>query len=799
MPDEKVKYAIELIDDVSAKLKKINRGLADNDKRFSKTGQSSKGFGNQLSNLAPSLIKGASLVGAVTLALGATKKAFEFTTKAIFSFSGASAKLRAIVQPTTQEFQRLEQAALKLGATTAFTASQVLDAYTEQAKLGQEVNEILESGNSVLNLAAMAQLQLSDAATITVQTLNQFDLTAEETNRVVDVMAKSFTSSALDATKFGESMKFVGTIGSETGNSIEDVTAVLGVLADRSIEASMAGTATRRVMQELANANSKASKVIASTGKSAETFIDKLKILKELNLDVTETTELFGVIASTAATVMIKNADSVDTLAESLENANGSAEKMAETMLDSLPGASVKMKSALEGLALTMKDRLSPAFNFVMRQITDMAQKMTKLLEKEKEAKDLNLEELYERRAQHLNEINKLEELGMPILNFKVDKEKKRLQTVNDLIDAQKRLISAEGTISSAGQAGPVAAITGQVEGKKPTQAGGAVEKLLDADKIVAERQKLADQLLAIQQETEMKSMSGKERELAALEEWYIAQQEKFTGHREFLEAVDLEYKERQAIINADFMEQEAEKEQELVDKKKIWMDELAEKNKITLEQRAQDEKKFRLTMKTTSIDSMKTIANAAFTIGKERTKRDAKLKIEQVKNSKKSEEEKAKAIEAIERDAFEKNKRRSILQAIINGALGATKTIATSGFPAAIPLLIAQAVVTAANIAVIASQKFANGGIVQKEPGKAPFGDQHLIRANPGERVLTQEQQKGLGQTIVIGDTNLVIQGNVTQDTLEEIDGVIQDRNEELRQSLLELTESGRIAGVVF
>lgn len=68
---------------------------------------------------------------------------------------------------------------------------------------------------------------------------------------------------------------------------------------------------------------------------------------------------------------------------------------------------------------------------------------------------------------------------------------------------------------------------------------------------------------------------------------------------------------------------------------------------------------------------------------------------------------------EEIERKAARKQKNIAIGQAIINGALGATKTIATLGLPLAIPALIALAVQTAASIAIIAGQKFERGGLV--------------------------------------------------------------------------------------
>ena len=746
MSNEKVKYVYELVDDISAKLKKINKNLRENDGEFKKSGSSAKGFGSSLSAALPSIV-------GTTAALYATKKALDFTVKSVFSFSGASAKLKAIVQPTTEQFKALEKAALNYGATTAFTASQVMDAYTEQAKLGQTVNEILASGSAVLDLAAMSQIGLAEAATISTQTLNQFGLKADQTNKVVDVMAKSFTSSALDANKFAEAMKYAGTIGAESGNSIEDVTAALGALADRAIDSSQAGTATRRVMLQLANANSTASKAIATTGQKADTFVEKLKVLKSLNLDLTDTTDMFGILSSTAATVLIGAADDVSILSDELQKADGSAKRMADTMLDSLPGAMVKMKSALEGLALTTRDVLAPALSKVITEVTELAQAWKFLLSQKDVKKQEEMNDAIVEEMQGLRELrSEYEAIRDTQLAFKAHKSV--LFSPDTMQDALNNIETVNDAIKSLNQN-----VQGISNGALPASSGGGTtEAPSSGGGVSAPSAAFKTPKVPV---SYFEEMATKYQEQAEFK--YIVDQQIMTKEEEMQRK-----REEWSIARTAMYIEEERKKREL---QKAYMN--------------------------TAIDSASTISNALFTIGSQRTAHDKKQQIERIKNSKKSEEEKAKLIEAVEREAFEKNKRRAIFQALINGALGATKTIANVGFPAAIPMLVLQGVATAASIATIAAQKFAKGGVVQQEAGKSATGDQHLIRANPGEMVLTKEQQRNMGVTI--GDTNIIIQGNVSQDTLAQIDQTLEDRNEALRQSLLDLSESGRIAGVVF
>ena len=63
------------------------------------------------------------------------------------------------------------------------------------------------------------------------------------------------------------------------------------------------------------------------------------------------------------------------------------------------------------------------------------------------------------------------------------------------------------------------------------------------------------------------------------------------------------------------------------------------------------------------------------------------------------------------EREAFERTKQIKIKEAIINGFLAASQTIANLGFPAAIPALIAVGIASAIQVAGIKTQKFGEGG----------------------------------------------------------------------------------------
>lgn len=255
----------------------------------------------------PAAIAGALLFGAMRK-VGA---AIDFVREKSVEFEKTLSKVKAILVPTTVEFERLANKARLLGETTAFSATQAGEAFVELGKLGLNTNQIIAASADVLNLAAAASTSMENAAINTARTLGQFGLRAEEAQRVTDVMAKSFNISALDIDKFSESMKFVGPTAASLNVSLEATTAALAQLASQGIVGSQAGTAFRRILLELGDSGSKAAKMIGFAVKSSEDFTRALGVLQSKNLSPGAIKDTFGLLSSTSAGILIKGTENV--------------------------------------------------------------------------------------------------------------------------------------------------------------------------------------------------------------------------------------------------------------------------------------------------------------------------------------------------------------------------------------------------------------------------------------------------------------------------------------------------------
>src|SRR5690606_27549330 len=281
------------------------------------------------------------------------------SVRRIADFEKQMDTVAAIAGATGEELERLREDALRLGAASQFTATQVAELQTEFGRLGFTTDEIIAATEATIDLATATGEDLAKSADVAGSTIRAFGLSAEETGRVVDVMAESFNRTALGLDNFTQSMKFVAPVARAANISVEETTALLGVLADSGIRGSNAGTALRRIITDLA--------------KDGRPLQERLKELASEGLNLSGAMDEVGRFAQTALLVLTNNVDRIDQLTESLNNAAGAAAATAEVMRDNLAGDIEKLTSAWDGLILSM-DKSDGTLRQVVQQLTNITE-----------------------------------------------------------------------------------------------------------------------------------------------------------------------------------------------------------------------------------------------------------------------------------------------------------------------------------------------------------------------------------------------------------------------------------------
>ena len=305
-------------------------------------------------------------------------------------FEKTISKLGAISGASANELQKMSDKARELGQSTQYSASEVAEAMNYQAMAGMKVNDILEATPDLLDLASVGQMDLARASDIATDTMTAFGLSAKEMTRIVDVMATITTNSNTNIEQLGEAFKNVAPVAHNLGLSIEQTSAMLGVLADSGRKGGDAGTHLKIILQRLASTTKPVIKGLKELGISAYDSNGKLKpmteTLKQIKSKLDGLSEqkrneilknLFGEEAIASANIILNNLDSMDNKLQKVANSSGQASKMAKQMNDNLNGDWKQLKSAMSELAITLYNELKPSLRDVTQNLTEFVKWVT--------------------------------------------------------------------------------------------------------------------------------------------------------------------------------------------------------------------------------------------------------------------------------------------------------------------------------------------------------------------------------------------------------------------------------------
>ncbi|MCP5076725.1 MAG: phage tail tape measure protein, partial [Psychromonas sp.] len=343
--------------------KEINKLNKTMTRYASAEGRRTKGIGKYTQHVLKAYAAIMVVVGGVRI----MTREFAKSVKVFAQYTLIMSKLRAVSGATGEEMMALKQQARDLGATTEKTATQVGELQVSLSKLGVKPKGIIEATKSILNLSTASGEDLAESGRIAIATLKGFDKPMKDSTKMVDIMAKSFSSSALDLEKYDTAMAKVAPMAALAGDSIEVVTGRMSVLADVSVEASTIGTSLR--------------KMYIKNAKYGITYAEGLDKINNSTDKTTTATELYGERAAAIAVILANNITKTNELTKSYESAGGAAAKMAEIMRDNLQGDFDTFNSAVEGLRLNLMDELAPSLRSVTQFATNFIDGLNKITE----------------------------------------------------------------------------------------------------------------------------------------------------------------------------------------------------------------------------------------------------------------------------------------------------------------------------------------------------------------------------------------------------------------------------------
>lgn len=315
--------------------------------------------------------------------------------KQFADFDDALKRTQALTGATAMQSMELEKQARDLGATTAFTASQVAIAQGNMGQAGLKVNQILEATPGILALASAGQVDLASATDMSISALNIFGLEASKATHVADLLATAQANSTGNTQWFAMAIQNAGANAKTLGYTLEDTLAILGAMAPAFKEGGSAGTSLNAILRDL-NKNMNRQGQIMLNGKKVTIaqngeMLSMSQIIANVdkatkNLTKTQKYQALATVLGDEAirgfnVLLGAGADEITRYDNIMDSATGTAKKMSDIMESGVGGALRETGSAIESVALQLVTTFEPAIMIVLDAFSGFLTNTSKILE----------------------------------------------------------------------------------------------------------------------------------------------------------------------------------------------------------------------------------------------------------------------------------------------------------------------------------------------------------------------------------------------------------------------------------
>jgi TP901 family phage tail tape measure protein len=348
-----------------AALAKVKNGMSE----VQGLGAKMTGVGSGLMSVGAGLT---ALTAPIGLALGAG-------IKTAADFQSVMAEVAARTGIAGDELVKVSDFAKKMGADTAFSASQAAQGLLELIAAGMTTNEAMATLPAVLNAAAASGLDLGTTARQISSIMSTFNVKTKDANKVVDALARAAGASAAEIPDLADGIANVGGVAAKFGLTVEDTAAVLALFAKQGLRGAEAGTQLRSMLLNISRPTKDVQAAWKTLGVSLYTTTGNMRPLnavmedlkvKLAGLPIQQQNELltalggsYGIVGLTALT----SGQSIEQMKKSMSQ-QASATEVAGAKMGTFNMAMESLKGSVETLMITA---LTPLIENVLKPLVD--------------------------------------------------------------------------------------------------------------------------------------------------------------------------------------------------------------------------------------------------------------------------------------------------------------------------------------------------------------------------------------------------------------------------------------------
>lgn len=373
--------------ETEAELKRLEQQASTTNATLTKigdVGSKLETVGNGITNVGKKVSVVSAAVTGMGIASVKTAADFESSMSQVQATMGITKDSMSTVNgESVNTMEALSDLAKQMGSETAFSASECAEALNYLALAGYDTQEMVDTLPTVLNLAAAGNIDLASASDMVTDAMSALGMETSEADTMVDQMAKTASSTNTSVSQLGEGILTIGATAKSIKGGTAELNTALGILANNGIKGAEGGTHLRNVILSLQNPTDKAAACMEQLGVDVYDSQGNMRslndILGDLNTSMegmtsAEKTNIISSIfnktdLSSVNALLANTGETWDSLQNSITNNAGAAQQMADTQLDNLSGQLTILKSALEGLAISIGEALMPMVKNIVSKI----------------------------------------------------------------------------------------------------------------------------------------------------------------------------------------------------------------------------------------------------------------------------------------------------------------------------------------------------------------------------------------------------------------------------------------------
>lgn len=298
-------------------------------------------------------------------ALVQTGVGFEQAIQNIVALRGAGQEVAGLASA-------FENRARSLGASTAYTATEVAEGMLELSRAGLGTAKVLSAIEPALFLAGAQGSSLAASSKLLARTFAQFSLEAEDAAKVADTFTTAMQNSLLSMQSLDTSMRYAGGAAGSFGHDIQETTAAVALFMNQTGLGSTAGTQFRQVLLSLGAPTRKARKALERYGIAFDKVNPKnnnfAEIMQNLKPMMNDTAALVALVSKRSSGSLqkilqgfhgsTKAGEEYFALLEKILAQSGVAEATYKKMIDTVGGQFTILQSKIQEAFLTVFDAI---------------------------------------------------------------------------------------------------------------------------------------------------------------------------------------------------------------------------------------------------------------------------------------------------------------------------------------------------------------------------------------------------------------------------------------------------------